>query len=80
MIQRHRLPTHTLFIHRGVNVASECAWCTRVDESLEHLMYACPVFANVWSGIGVILGTKGSFTDINELISHLQCVSVQGCV
>jgi len=69
-------PTRAFLIHRGVNVVAECAWCTRVDESLEHLMCACLVSANVWSGVGAILGTKCSFADINELISHSQRVLV----
>jgi len=73
-IQRHRRPTCTCSFIEELMLLLSVPWCTGVDESLEHLMCASHVSANIWSGVGAILGTKGSFANINELISHLQCV------
>ncbi|CAN0915917.1 Putative ribonuclease H protein At1g65750, partial [Linum grandiflorum] len=68
------VPTRSQLAHRGVEILDICGSCSQPGESLEHLLFECPVALDCWKQAGLwqwMVDTRTQTQDIRAWIFHI---------
>ncbi|XP_060200469.1 uncharacterized protein LOC132628723 [Lycium barbarum] len=72
MALQRKLLTVDKVIKWGITVQTECVLCdTLLEETFDHLFFACPYSQHIWAAILTWLGVQRSIGDCNQEVNWL---------
>ncbi|XP_071726756.1 uncharacterized protein [Rutidosis leptorrhynchoides] len=79
-LKLHRLATKDNLVRRDVILQNnKCSWCDQFEETENHIFVSCDISKQVWSNVGVWLGTPvSSWNSMKDFWSWIDSNLLQG--